>query len=84
MKPEVLKQIREGQPTGDAKRDALVGFVRKLAQSSGTVSDEDFALGNGRLAKLLQRHRRAGFAGFPQWRATRRLKKARTPSLLGS
>jgi alkylhydroperoxidase family enzyme len=32
-----------GQPTGDAKSDALVGFVRKLAQSSGTVSDEDFA-----------------------------------------
>ena len=43
VKPEVLKQIREGQSTGDAKRDALVGFVRKLAQSSGTVSDEDFA-----------------------------------------
>jgi uncharacterized peroxidase-related enzyme len=43
VKAEVLKQIREGQPTGDAKRDALVGFVRKLAQSSGTVSDEDFA-----------------------------------------
>ena len=43
MKPEVLKEIREGQSTGDAKRDALVGFVRKLAQSSGTVSDDDFA-----------------------------------------
>ena len=43
MKPEVLKQIREGQPTGDAKRDALVGFLRKLARSSGTVSDDDFA-----------------------------------------
>ena len=43
VKPEVLKQIRDGQPTDDAKRDALVGFVRKLAQSSGTVSDEDFA-----------------------------------------
>jgi AhpD family alkylhydroperoxidase len=42
VKPDVLKQIREGQPTGDAKRDALVGIVRKLAQSSGTVSDEDF------------------------------------------
>jgi uncharacterized peroxidase-related enzyme len=41
--PEALKQIREGQLTGDAKLDALVGFVRKLAQSSGTVSDEDFA-----------------------------------------
>jgi uncharacterized peroxidase-related enzyme len=43
VKPEELKQIREGQPSGDARRDALVGFVRKLAQSSGTVSDEDFA-----------------------------------------
>jgi uncharacterized peroxidase-related enzyme len=40
---EVLKQIREGQSTDDAKRDALVRFVRKLARSSGTVSDEDFA-----------------------------------------
>ena len=43
MKAEVLRQIREDQPTGDAKRDALVSFIRKLAQSSGTVSDEDFA-----------------------------------------
>ena len=43
LKPEVLKQIREGQPTDDARRDALVAFVRKLAQSSGTISDEDFA-----------------------------------------
>jgi uncharacterized peroxidase-related enzyme len=43
VKPEELKRIREGQPTGDAKRDALVGFVRKLARSSGTVSNEDFA-----------------------------------------
>jgi uncharacterized peroxidase-related enzyme len=43
VKAEVLKQIREGQSTDDAKRDALVRFVRKLARSSGTVSDEDFA-----------------------------------------
>jgi uncharacterized peroxidase-related enzyme len=41
--PEALKRIREGQASGDAKRDALVHFVRKLAQSSGTVSDADFA-----------------------------------------
>ena len=40
---DVLKQIREGLPTGDAKRDALVSFVRKLARSSGTLTDEDFA-----------------------------------------
>jgi uncharacterized peroxidase-related enzyme len=38
-----LKRIREGEPTGDAKRDALVRLVRKLAQSSGAVSDENFA-----------------------------------------
>ena len=43
LKPDELKNIRDGKPTGDAKRDVLVGFVRKLAQSSGTVSDEDFA-----------------------------------------
>ncbi|MCA6121433.1 peroxidase-related enzyme [Bradyrhizobium sp. WSM 1704] len=40
---DVLRQIREGEQTGDARRDALVRFVRKLAQSSGTVSDADFA-----------------------------------------
>jgi uncharacterized peroxidase-related enzyme len=43
VRPDALKQIRAGQPTGDPKSDALVSFVRKLAQSSGTVSDEDFA-----------------------------------------
>jgi uncharacterized peroxidase-related enzyme len=43
LTPDSLKEIRQGRPSGDAKRDALVGFVRKLALSSGTVSDEDFA-----------------------------------------
>jgi uncharacterized peroxidase-related enzyme len=43
LKPEELKNIRDGRPSGDAKRDALAAFVRKLARSSGTVSDEDFA-----------------------------------------
>ena len=43
LKPEELKKIRDGKPTGDAKRDALIHFVRKLAAASGTVSDEDFA-----------------------------------------
>jgi AhpD family alkylhydroperoxidase len=38
---EVLKQIRAGQPTGDAKRDALVRFGRNLAETSGTISDEE-------------------------------------------
>lgn len=43
LKPDVLKQIRAGQSTGDAKRDALVRFVRLLVQTHGTVSDAAFA-----------------------------------------
>jgi uncharacterized peroxidase-related enzyme len=43
LKPEVLKQLRDGQPTGDAKRDALGRFVRTLTQTSGTISDETFS-----------------------------------------
>jgi uncharacterized peroxidase-related enzyme len=43
LKPEVLEQIRDGEPTGDAKRDALIRFVRVLAETSGTVSDDEFA-----------------------------------------
>ena len=43
IKPEALQQIRNGETTGDAKRDALLGLVRKLVKSSGTVSDDDFA-----------------------------------------
>jgi uncharacterized peroxidase-related enzyme len=43
LKPEELKNIRDRQPTGDAKRDALIRFVRGLAGTSGTISDADFA-----------------------------------------
>jgi uncharacterized peroxidase-related enzyme len=43
LKPEELKRIRDRQPTGDEKRDALIRFVRKLAATSGTVSSADFA-----------------------------------------
>jgi uncharacterized peroxidase-related enzyme len=43
LKPEVLKQLRSGQPTGDEKRDALARFVRNLAQTSGTISDDAFS-----------------------------------------
>jgi uncharacterized peroxidase-related enzyme len=43
LKPEELNKVRDHQPTGDAKRDALIRFVRKLAATSGTVSDADFA-----------------------------------------
>ena len=42
LKPDTLRQIRAGRPTGDARRDALVRFVRTLAQTSGTITDEAF------------------------------------------
>jgi uncharacterized peroxidase-related enzyme len=43
LKPDELKNIRDGNATGDSKRDALARFVRKLAATSGTVSDDEFA-----------------------------------------
>jgi uncharacterized peroxidase-related enzyme len=43
LAPDVLKRIRSGQPTGDAKRDALVRFVRVMALTSGTITDGEFA-----------------------------------------
>ena len=42
LKPDELKNIRNGAPTGDDKRDALVRFVRRLARTSGTVSEAEF------------------------------------------
>jgi uncharacterized peroxidase-related enzyme len=43
LKPDELRNIREGKPTGDAKRDALLRFVRVLAKTRGTLSDQDVA-----------------------------------------
>lgn len=43
LKPEALRQIRAGQPTGDTKRDALVRFVRQLVLARGTVGYDEFA-----------------------------------------
>lgn len=43
LSPESLKRIRTGEPTGDAKRDVLVQFVRLIQQSSGTIAAEQFA-----------------------------------------
>ncbi len=40
---DAIRQIRAGQPTGDAKRDALASFVRLLAKTSGEISDQQFA-----------------------------------------
>lgn len=42
LKPDVLRQIRAGEPTGDAKRDALVHFIRRLVRTSGTISEAEF------------------------------------------
>ena len=42
LKPDVMRRIRAGQPTGDAKRDALVRFVQVLVLTRGTVSEEEF------------------------------------------
>ena len=43
LKPEALQQIREGNATGDLKRDALVRFVRTIARKRGTISEQEFA-----------------------------------------
>ena len=43
LKPDELKNIRDGKPIGDAKRDALIRLVRKLAETSGTISEDEFA-----------------------------------------
>ena len=43
LAPDVLRNIRAGELTGDIKRDALIRFVRNLAQNSGTVSDAAFS-----------------------------------------
>jgi uncharacterized peroxidase-related enzyme len=42
LSPEVLHQIRAGEPTGDPKRDALVHFVLNLQTTSGTISKAEF------------------------------------------
>jgi AhpD family alkylhydroperoxidase len=39
---ETLRKVRSGQPTGDAKRDALIRFVLTLHKTSGTISTEEF------------------------------------------
>jgi len=43
LAPDALKQIRAGQPTGEARRDALADFVRNLVWTSGTISDAEFS-----------------------------------------
>jgi uncharacterized peroxidase-related enzyme len=38
-----IRNIREGLPTGNVKRDTLASFVRTLVTTSGTISDVQFA-----------------------------------------
>jgi uncharacterized peroxidase-related enzyme len=37
LAPQTMEQVRVGAPTGDAKRDALVHFVRNLVSTHGTL-----------------------------------------------
>jgi len=41
LSPDTMKQVRAGAETGDAKRDALVRFVRTLVDTRGTVPAEE-------------------------------------------
>lgn len=41
LSPDTLRQIRQGQSTGDARRDVLVRFVRSLALKPGTMAEDD-------------------------------------------
>lgn len=43
LKPDELKQIRAGLPTGNPRRDALVRLVRLLVLTAGEISEADFA-----------------------------------------
>ncbi|TKR54281.1 carboxymuconolactone decarboxylase family protein [Allopusillimonas ginsengisoli] len=43
LSTDALHAIRKGHATGDAKRDALVRFVLNLQNTSGTISDDEFA-----------------------------------------
>ena len=43
LSPDVLRAIRAGERTGDAKRDALVHFVLNLQKTSGTINENEFA-----------------------------------------
>jgi uncharacterized peroxidase-related enzyme len=43
LSPDVLAALRNDKSTGDARRDALVRFVRKIVQTSGTLHEDEFA-----------------------------------------
>jgi uncharacterized peroxidase-related enzyme len=41
LAPEAMKAARSGEPSGDAKRDALVHFVHLLVSTHGTVPEAE-------------------------------------------
>lgn len=41
LTPDAMHRIREGQASGDSKRDALVAFVHYLALNPGTLPEEN-------------------------------------------
>jgi uncharacterized peroxidase-related enzyme len=43
LSADALRAIRAAQPTGDAKRDALVRFVLNLQKTSGTIGENEYA-----------------------------------------
>lgn len=44
LSADALRAIRSREPnTGNAKRDALIRFVLNLQQTSGTITDDEFA-----------------------------------------
>jgi uncharacterized peroxidase-related enzyme len=43
LSSETLRQIRAGNTTGDAKRDALIHFVRNLQTTHGTINESELA-----------------------------------------
>ncbi|BBQ00029.1 alkyl hydroperoxide reductase AhpD [Burkholderia sp. SFA1] len=43
LTPDTLRHIRAGQPTGDARRDALIGFVLNLQTTRGTIDESALA-----------------------------------------
>jgi uncharacterized peroxidase-related enzyme len=42
LQPDTLRRLRNDEPTGEAKRDALVRLVRTLIQTRGTISAAEF------------------------------------------
>ncbi|HEY4340978.1 MAG TPA: carboxymuconolactone decarboxylase family protein [Steroidobacteraceae bacterium] len=42
LPPDVLKALRDAQPTGEEKRDALARFVTVLTKTRGTIPEAEF------------------------------------------